>query len=79
MNRTPATNKPLIPGLPVGIIGLNDKAGINREIETGFVVKVDADAVVAQLGGELHAFDDFAFGLGKAQNLAEPIGGNATL
>lgn len=68
---------PLIAGLPVGIVGLDDEAGFDLEIQTGFVGKVNADGVVSEFGGELDVFDDFAFGLGKAKDFSCPVSGDA--
>ena len=73
VNWPPAAKKALVAGLPVGIVGLHEESGFDLEIQAGFVSEVDADAVVAEFGGEFHAFNDFAFGLGKAKDFPEPV------
>src|SRR5215813_7943721 len=60
VNWPPAAKKALVAGLPVGIVGLHEESGFDLEIQAGFVSEVDADAVVAEFGGEFHAFNDFA-------------------
>lgn len=77
MDWPPAADDALIAGLPVGIVGLDEKAGFDLEIQTGFIDEVDADAVVAELGGELDTFENFAFGLGKAKDFSYPVSGDA--
>ena len=72
LNWPPASDRALVAGLPVGIIGLDEKAGFDLEIQTGFVGEVDANAVVAEFSGELYAVDDFAFRLGEAKDFPEP-------
>src|SRR5262249_48839300 len=72
-NWPPAAEDALVAGLPVGVVGLDGEAGVDREIQTGFVGEVDADAVVAELGGKLNVLNYFAFGLGKAKDFSEPI------
>src|SRR5215471_9492564 len=71
-NWPPAADEALVAGLPVGIVGLDEEAGFDPKIQTGFIGEVDADAVVAEFGGELNAFDDFAFGLGKVDDFSKP-------
>ena len=78
-NWPPAADEALVAGLPVGIVGFREKARFNRQIQAGFVGEVDADAVITEFGGELHAFDDFAFGLGKAKNFPDPGRGASDL
>lgn len=73
MNWSPAADKALIAGLPIGIIGLYGEAGLDLEIQTGFVGELDRNAMVAKLRRELDAFDGFAFGLGKPKDFPEPI------
>lgn len=72
LDRTPRTENVLVACLPVGVIGLDGEAGVEFEIQAGLVPEVDADAVIAKLGGEFHVFDEFVFGLGKLKDLPQP-------
>ena len=74
MHWSPTAKNPLISRFPVGVVSLNKKAGLDLEIETGFVGEVHADRVITEFGRELDSFNGFAFDLGEAQNLARPFG-----
>jgi len=75
MYRTPTADDLLVASLPIGIIGFNEKAGLDFQIETGLVGEVDADRMITEFCRELDAFNGFAFGLRETHNLAEPISG----
>ena len=72
MRRAPPVEDALVAGLPVGVVGLDGEAGVDREIQTGFVLEVDANAVIAQFGRELYFLNDFVFGLGKVDDFSKP-------
>lgn len=77
MDWTPAADNALIARLPVGIVSLDNEPGFDLEIETGFVGEVDTNAMVAKLGRELDAFDNFAFGMGKGKDFPQPMARDA--
>lgn len=62
----------LITCLPVGVVGLDSEAGVDGEIQAGFVLEIDADAVIAKFGGELYVLYQLAFGLRKVDDFPEP-------
>ena len=72
LRRAPPVEDALVAGLPVGVVGLDGEAGVDGEIQTGFVLEVDANAVIAQFGRELYFLNDFVFGLGKVDDFSKP-------
>src|SRR5262245_30417023 len=71
-NWPPLANNALVAGLPVRVVGLDGEAGVDREIQAGFVLEVDANAVIAQFGRKLYFLNDFVFGLGKVDDFSKP-------
>src|SRR6185312_16079699 len=59
----PALNASPVAGLPVGVFGLQEKAGIDGEVQRSFVLKANVDGVGLAGGVELDAVHDLAFHL----------------
>ena len=49
-DRSPYAEDALVTGFPVGIISFQGEACFDRKIQAGFILKIDADVVVAGSG-----------------------------
>lgn len=78
----PAFDGAQIAGLPIRMFAFQDEAGIDDEVESGFVLKADVDGVIVTCGVDLGELDDLALEFFKAVELAAAIaadGGFAAL
>src|SRR5438270_3691103 len=62
-----------VAGLPVSVFDFQDEAGIDDEVEGGFVLKADVDAVIAACGVNLGGLDDLALKFLHAMNAARRV------
>src|SRR5260370_10626614 len=66
----PSAQDGLVACRPVGVIGVQGEASLNLKVQAGAVVEVDADAVIAGVGGKLDFFNDLALSLAEAKESA---------
>lgn len=82
MDHRPALDRTPVPGLPVGVVGIQREGWIDDEVEDCLVLKPHVNAVVIAAGKEFDALQRLALGLFKEVEAASGIatdGGLAAL
>lgn len=63
MDKRPAFYAAHVAGLPVGVVGFHGEAGIDDEVQRGFVGEADTDGAVFAGGKDLGRVNGLAFDL----------------
>lgn len=63
VDERPALDEAHVTGLPVCVVGVQGEAGIDGEVQGSFVLKADADGVVAAGSEDLDIIHNFALEL----------------
>src|ERR1051326_4437422 len=75
----PAFDGTPVAGLPVSVFDFQDEAGVDDEVECGFILKADVDGVVVARGIDLGGLDDFALKLLHPMHAARRIAADGGL
>ena len=78
-DQRPAFDGTPIPGLPVGVFGFQNEAGLDGEVERGLVLKADLNRMGSAGGEDLDQIHGFAFDLFKAIESAPAVTADRSL
>jgi hypothetical protein len=79
VNWLPALQTASVTALPVRIFGKESKAGLKGEIDAGFVLKADANGVIAPGIEDFHAIHLLAFDLFQTIDAATGVAADGGL
>jgi hypothetical protein len=72
-DQRPALDRTPVACLPVSVVGFQNEAGIDNEVQRGFVLKAHVNRVVLAGGIDLHKINELALDLFKAIERAPPV------
>ena len=72
-DQRPALDRTPVPCLPVCVVGFQNEAGIDNEVQRGFVLKAHINRGIVAGGEDLHKINRLAFDLFKAIERAPTV------
>jgi hypothetical protein len=73
VDQRPALDGTPVAGLPVGVFGFKDEAGIDDKMQRGFILKADVNGMILACGEDLDKINRLAFDLFKAVERASTV------
>src|SRR5882672_4811870 len=79
VDQRPALDGTPVAAFPVSVFGFQGEAGIDDEVERGFILKADVNRVVLAGGKDLDKINGLAFDLFKAVERASTVTADCSL